>query len=761
MLDSQVIEIDGKTLTIETGLLAGQADGAVTVRLGDAVILVTAVCSHQLRENIDFFPLTVDYEERHYAAGRIPGSFFRREGRPTTDAVLTARLVDRPIRPLFPKGVRNEVQVIITVLAVDQENDPDVLAIIGASAALSISDIPFDGPVAGVRIGRIGERFIVNPTYAERDESDLDLVVAGTAEAILMVEAGADQVDERTILEGIEVATRAIREIVANQTQFAGRVGRPKRELAFRKTDPAAIASVSSFLGDRLERAVRVSGTKHERAAAIDTLRQETRTKFAEQYPDAVVDAFEAELKRCVRGAILREGLRPDGRDVKAIRAIQSDAGVLPRTHGSGLFSRGETQVLTVATLGSKGDAQRLDTLEPSPSKRLMHHYNFPPFSTGETGRVGTPKRRELGHGALAERALEPIIPDEDEFPYTIRLVSEVLSSNGSSSMASVCASTLALMDAGVPILAPVSGVAMGLVLGENGEYKVLTDIAGIEDHLGDMDFKVAGTAEGINALQMDIKVKGVTIAIMREALAQANEARAIILGQMLQAISEPRDTLSPYAPRIFRINIDASKIGAVIGPGGRVIRAMVEETGCAIDIEDDGSVYIGAPNDESAQRAIAMIEGLTREVEVGQIYSGRVTRLMNFGAFVEVLPGKDALVHISELSMERVPSVEDAVEVGDEVTVMITEIDGMGRVNASIRAVLAGESPAEAASRSRPSGRGPGGPGGPGGRGPGGPPNGRGGPGGGRPGQFSSPRPQEGGDGGEPRRRQRRRAGD
>ena len=730
------IEIDGRPLRIETGRLAAQAGGAVTVTFGETVVLATVVASKNVREGIDFFPLTVDFEERMYAAGRVPGSFFRREGRPSSEATLTARLIDRPLRPLFPEGFRNEVQVIVTALSVDMENDPDVAAIVGASAALSISDIPFNGPVAGVRIGRIDGRFTVNPTFAQRAESDLDLVVAGTSDAIMMVEAGAEQVDEAALLEGLRIAQGAIRDIVALQERMAQELGKPKREFTLMEPDAEVALAVRTFLGDRLEQAIRGAGDKTARYTAIDTFHDETVGHFTGQHDAGeVARAYDNELSRVVRGAILDAGQRPDGRALKEIRPITVDVGILPRTHGSGLFTRGETQVLTLATLGTKGDAQKLDNLSPIKLRRYIHHYNFPPYSTGETGRVGSPRRREIGHGALAERALLPVIPAEEEFPYTIRLVSEVLSSNGSSSMASVCGSTLALMDAGVPITAPVAGVAMGLILDPNGRYQVLTDIAGMEDHLGDMDFKVAGTERGITALQMDIKVKGITLEIMQQALAQAYEGRIFILGRMTETINRPRAELSPHAPRMYRISIDPEKIGAVIGPGGRVVRAIVEETGCSIDIQDDGSIFIGATNEEAARKAIGRIEGLTKEVEVGTVYTGKVVRIMTFGAFVEILPGKDGLVHISELAQERVNTVEDVVKVGDEITVMVTEIDAMGRINLSRRAILEGAQPDEvisAAAQRRPEG--PGGPG-------------RGGPGGGRGGFDRGP--QRNGDGG------------
>ena len=685
--------IGGRTLSIEVGRLALQADGAVTVRFGDTVILVTACASAEPREGIDFLPLTIDYEERLYAAGKIPGSFFRREGRPSTEAVLADRLTDRPLRPLFPKGYRNDVQVVITVLSADRENDPDILAGVGASTALCMSDIPFSEPVSSVRVGYIEGEYVVNPTFSELHNSQLDLVVASTRDAVMMVEAGAQGVSEDVVLGAIGFAHKVNQEIIALEDEVIAEHGRPKKPFASDEPGAELRQAVARFAEDRMGEIIATT-EKSERESAIAERRQELLERLGEDYqPELLLAVFDQEIKREVRTRILRDGVRPDGRNTTEIRTITCEVGILPRTHGSGLFTRGETQVLTIATLGSTREEQRLDTLSPEESKRFLHHYNFPPFSVGEVRRIGTPSRRDLGHGALAERAIEPVIPGEEDFPYTVRLVSEVLSSNGSTSMASVCGSTLSLMDAGVPIKAPVAGIAMGLVMGEDGNYKVLTDIAGIEDALGDMDFKVAGTAEGITALQMDIKVKGISQDVMKEALAQAREARLYLLGKMQEAISESRTELSPYAPRMYRMQIPAEKIGAVIGPGGRVIRSIIEETKCSIDVEDDGTVHVGSTNEEMANRAIDIIKGLTREAEVGTIYTGKVTRLLNFGAFVEILPGKEGLVHISELADYRVPSVEDVVQVGDEIMVMVTEIDSMGRINLSRRAVLEGTS--------------------------------------------------------------------
>ncbi len=692
---SQVYErtIGDRTLSIEVGKLALQANGAVTVAFGDTIVLVTACASAEPRLGIDFFPLTIDYEERLYAAGKIPGSFFRREGRPSTEAVLADRLTDRPLRPLFPKGYRNDVQVVITVLSADRENDPDILATVGASTALCLSDIPFSEPVSSVRVGYLDGEYVINPTFSDLGKSQLDLVVASTRDAVMMVEAGAQGVSEEVALGGIRFGHEMNQEIIALEQEVIADHGKPKTWVAPEGPQAEMRQAVARFAEDKVGEIV-ATPERSERENAIAERREELLERLGETYqPELLLAAFDQEIKREVRARILKEETRPDGRSPTEIRPISCEVGILPRTHGSGLFTRGQTQALTIATLGSAREEQRLDTLSPEESKRFLHHYNFPPYSVGETRRIGTPSRRDVGHGALAERAIEPVIPDEEDFPYTIRLVSEVLSSNGSTSMASVCGSTLSLMDAGVPIKAPVAGIAMGLVMGEDDDFKVLTDIAGIEDALGDMDFKVAGTAEGITALQMDIKVTGISLEIMREALAQAREARLYVLGKMLETMPESRAELSRYAPRMYRIEISPEKIGAVIGPGGRVIRSIVDETKCTIDVQDDGTVNVGSTSEEMANRAIEIIKGLTRDVEVGTIYTGTVTRLLNFGAFVEILPGKEGLVHISELADYRVPSVEDAVQVGDEVMVMVTEIDSLGRINLSRRAVLEGES--------------------------------------------------------------------
>lgn len=691
MIHTTSVEIAGRQLTIETGKLANQAGGSVTIRYGDSILLVTACASPTAREGIDFLPLTIDYEERLYAAGKIPGSFFRREGRPTEIGTLAARLTDRPLRPLFPKGLHNEIQVIVTVLSADQENDPDILGIIGASAALSLSDIPFDGPVSATRLGYIDGQIVVNPTFAQLEESKLDLVVAGTSDAIAMVEAGASEVSEDVIIEAVKRGQEINQEIVGLQQKLIALAAKPKMSLDLNgHANDALVEKLSSAIGDRLHSLIFTDREKGERDGSVDDLRTEVAAQMGEDYsPQDIKTAFEALVKRDVRSGIVHGGERPDGRGAKEIRPISSEASVLPRAHGSGLFNRGQTQVLTIATLGSMAEVQKLDTINPAVSKRYMHHYNFPPYSVGEVRRVGGAGRREIGHGALAERALLPVLPNEEDFPYTIRLVSESLGSNGSTSMASVCGSTLALMDAGVPLKAPVAGIAMGLVMTEDDKYVILTDIQGVEDALGDMDFKVAGTTQGITALQMDIKVKGITYGIMEEALSQARDARLFVLERIQSTLAGPRPELSPYAPRMLRISIPIDKIGAIIGPGGKTIRSIIEETKTTINVDNDGTVTIGSISQEAAQKAVERIEMLTKEAEVGAVYTGKVVRLMNFGAFVEIMPGKDGLVHISELSNERVNSVEDVVNVGDEITVMIKEIDSMGRINLSRRALL------------------------------------------------------------------------
>ena len=597
--------IGGRTLTIETGKLAALAHGSVTVTYGDTVLLVTACVSPQPRLGTDFFPLTVDFEERLYAAGKIPGSFFRREGRPSQDAILTCRLVDRPIRPLFPKGFRNDVQVIITVLSTDRENEPDILSIIGASAALSISEIPFDGPVAACKVGYIDGELVLNPTYTDLDRSSLDLVVVGTREAVVMVEAGAKELPEDIALEAVRFGQQANQEVLDLQEELVRSCGKPKINVP---EGPGANGelqqSLASFLDSRLELVLQQT-RRDDREAALEELQKEAMAEMGEKYPpEAIDDAFQAKLKQMVRSKILDEGIRPDGRELTDLREISCDVGVLPRTHGSGMFTRGQTQVLTITTLGSKGEMQKIDSISQEERKRFIHHYNFPPFSVGETRRIGSPGRRDIGHGALAERALAPVIPDDLEFPYTIRLVSEALTSNGSTSMASVCGSSLSLMDAGVPIKSPVAGVAIGLVTDENGRSAVLTDIAGLEDAFGDMDFKMAGTAKGMTAWQMDLKIKGISSELMQKATAQAVEGRKKILEAMNQTISAARPDLSPYAPRMTTIVIDREKIGSVIGPGGKTIRSIIEETGTTVDVGDDGAIIIGSIDAEATKKA-------------------------------------------------------------------------------------------------------------------------------------------------------------
>ncbi|MDP9355825.1 MAG: polyribonucleotide nucleotidyltransferase [Chloroflexota bacterium] len=706
-------EVAGRTLSLETGLLAEQAHGAVLIRYGDTMVLAAVVGEREPKEHMDFFPLTVDYEERMYAAGKIPGGFIKREGRPTEAAILAARLTDRPIRPLFPKGYRAEVQIINTVMSADQENDPDTLSIIAASAALTISPIPFEGPIAAVRVGYTDGQVVVNPTNLDLADSALDAVVAGTDDAIMMVEGEAQELPEATLLEAFTAAHEEIKRLVAIQRELAAQAGTEKWPFTPPEKNSELIAAVRDFLGDRLAGAVRnpdkvvrlegTSGLKREVLAHLAGGEDGAEPRYAAK---DVTDAFEGLLKEEVRGSILREGIRPDGRRPDEVRPIWSKVGYLPRTHGSAIFTRGQTQVVTTVTLGSTAEEQRLDSISPEDRKRYIHHYNFPPFSVGEVRRLRGASRRDIGHGALAERALLAVIPDADEFPYTMRLVSEVVSSNGSTSMASVCGSSMALMDAGVPISAPVAGVAMGLITGgESGGFTVLTDIQGMEDALGDMDFKVAGTSVGVTAIQMDIKVKGITAEIMRQALEQAHASRQHILGKMAETIAEPRESLSPFAPRVQRLKINPEKIGAVIGPGGKMIRSLQEETGTKIDIEDDGTVSISSADPAGAERAIAKILGLTQEIRIerGEIYTGKVVSIMPYGAFVELLPGKDGLVHISELSEDpaiRVNRVEDVLNVGDEVKVMVTEVAPNGKVSLSRRAAITGELPEPKAER-------------------------------------------------------------
>ena len=680
-----------RTFSIQVEKFALQANGAVAIRYGNTIVLVTACASSEPREGIDFVPLTVNYEEKLYAAGKIPGSFFRREGRPTEEAIITSRLIDRCLRPLLPKGFNHEMQVVATVLSADQENDPDICALIGASAALTLSDIPFFGPISAVHVGYINDSLVLNPILSQMENSLLDLVVASTEQAVVMVEASTKEVSEELILQAIKLGHEANQEIIKLQERLRRDYGKPKMEIEAGEVNPELSTAISSMFEDKLNQALEQHG-KSEREQALTSIKKEVMEKLIDKFTEVGISSeVESQLKAAVRKKILRGKQHLDGRQAKEIRSISSEVGLLPRVHGSGLFIRGQTQVLTIATLGSTGKEQLLDSIGIEETKRFMHHYNFPPFSAGEVKRIGTPGRREIGHGALAERAIAPVLPIEEDFPYTIRLVSEVLSSSGSTSMASVCASALSLMDAGVPIKRPVAGIAMGLITGEDGTYVILTDIEGVEDAYGDMDFKVAGTTQGITALQLDIKLKGIDYEILAESLNQARQARLEILGKMGQTISTSRPELSPYAPRMHEITIDISKIGSVIGPGGRTIRSIITETKASVDVKNDGTVIVGSPSEEAAQKAIKMIEDLTQEVELGNIYTGKVTRLLNFGAMVEILPGKEGLVHISELADYHVGKVEDVVKVGDEITVKVVGIDNLDRINLSRKAVFEG----------------------------------------------------------------------
>ncbi len=701
----QVVQrsIAGRTLSMETGRLAGQANAAVLVRYGDTIVLVTVCAADEAVGGMDFVPLTVDYEEKLYAAGKIPGSFIRREGRPTEDATLTARLVDRCLRPLLSKRFGRETQVVATVLSADKENNPDTCALIGASTALSISEIPFAGPVSAVRVGCVDGQLVVNPSMSVMEDSQLDIVVGSTRDAVVMVEAGGEQVSEETILEAIRLGHEANLEILGLQDEMASLCGQPKIEVTPYTPPADMVAGISAMLGEKVAHALRRPG-KGARSVALDEIRSAVLAAWGEKYAEDEVEyVYNSQLKEHIRRHVLQTRQHIDGRPHDEIRPVSTEVGVLPCTHGSGLFTRGQTQVLTVTTLGSERQEQMLDGLGLAETKRFMHHYNFPGFSTGEVRRLRMPGRREIGHGALVERAITPVIPSEEEFPYTVRLVSEVLSSNGSSSMASVCGSTLSLMDAGVPIKAPVAGIAMGVISSDDGGHVILTDIEGMEDALGDMDFKVAGTSEGITALQLDIKMQGINTALLEEAMTQARAARLWLLDKMAETISTSRAELSPFAPRVLELKIDIDKIGALIGPGGRNIRAIIEETKTTIDVKSDGRVMIGSANEESTRRAVKMVEDLTREAKVGDIYTGKVTRILDFGAMVEILPGKEGLVHISELATHRVPSVQDEVELGDEVTVKVIEIDSLGRINLSRRAVFAGESDDRPPRQSRP----------------------------------------------------------
>ena len=712
------MEVGGRLLTFETGRLAAQASGAVVVKYGELMLLATAVANREPRTGIDFLPLTVDVAEKAYAAGKLPGGFFKREGRPTTDAILAARLCDRPLRPLFPKGFHNETQLIITILSADGVNPHAPLGIVGASAALTISDIPFDDPIGACNIGLVNNELVVNPTYEELSGSDLELTVAGTGDAIMMVEAGAQFVSESVLLEALELAQEVNGEIVGQLRDMQREVGKRKWEVPDASADEESTRdAVRGLVGGRMKDALRLSGGKHERERAIAEIMSGVKSELSSSGASHDSTHVQGELysleKEAVREGILDEDRRPDGRGLSDIRPLESMVGYVPRVHGSGIFKRGETQVLGILTLAPASEAQRLDSLSPVTSKRFIHHYNFPPYSTGEAGRFGFTGRREVGHGTLAERALAAVVPDESEFPYTIRLVSEVLESNGSTSMGSVCAGTLAMMDGGVPISSPVAGIAMGLITGPGGTAKVLTDIQGAEDHAGDMDFKVAGTREGVTALQMDIKVKGITFEVMREALEQARLARLEILDHMALTIAEPRGDLRDEAPRMTKVMIPKDKIGMLIGPGGATVKQLQEDHGVHIDIGEEGEVVIGSSSREASEGAEEAIRRMTKDIEVGEVYVGKVVKLMDFGCFVNLVPGRDGMVHISELSEDRVPTVESFVSEGDQLEVMVVNVDSNGRVDLSARAMSLeydgdnGRALEEALARRGPGGRG------------------------------------------------------
>ena len=686
------MDLAGKTLVVETGALAEQAGGSCMIRCGDTAVLVCATASEQPRAGIDFFPLTVDFEAKLYAVGKIPGGFIKREGRPPEKYILTSRLMDRPIRPLFPKGFRNDVQIVATALSVDTEIPPDVFAMIGSSVALSISNIPFQGPTGSVVVGLVDGKYVINPDSVQREKSSLHLVVSGTKDAIMMVEAGCSEISEDEVLQGILFAHEEIKKIVAFIEGIVAEVGVPKSEFPLLLKDKDVAEAVRAWGYDRIAWSSETFD-REERQARFTQVTKELKEHFAEQFVDkmsAIDDAVYDINKEIIRSKIIHQGVRPDGRKTDEVRTIWGGVGILARTHGSGLFTRGQTQVLTIATLGPVGEQQKLDDITTEEFKRYMHHYNMPPYSTGEAKPLRSAGRREIGHGALAERALLPVIPDEQTFPYAFRLVSEVLSSNGSTSMGSVCGSTMALMDAGVPISAPVSGVAMGLIQDpESRKVAILTDIQGLEDFLGDMDFKVAGTPKGVTAIQMDIKVKGIDRGILERALEQAKVGRTHILNEMLKVIDKPRTSLSQYAPKIIMFTINPEKIREVIGPSGKMINKIIDETGVKIDIEDDGKVFIACADETAIDKAKAMIMAIAKDVEVGEVYLGKVVRLMNFGAFVELVPGKDGMVHISKLADTRVEKVEDVVKIGDEILVKVAEIDGQGRVNLTRKGMI------------------------------------------------------------------------
>ncbi len=688
------MDLGGRELTVESGKLAKQANGAVLVRYGDTAVLATVTASKEPKD-LDFFPLTVNYEERLYAVGKIPGGFIKREGRPSEKAILASRLIDRPIRPLFADGFRNDIQIVTQVFSADQNCSSEISAMIGASLALGISNVPFDGPIAGVIVGRVDGQFVINPTIEQTAASDLEIIIAGTKHAVNMVEAGAKEISEDVMLEAILFGHEQIKQLVSFQEKIISEIGQAKMEVKLAEPDQEIAEQVEQYALDKLSRAIQVK-EKNERQVAIDAVKEEAVAHFTELLQDEtklpdVKEVLNLLIKKEVRRLIVEEGIRPDGRTTEEIRPISSEIAILPRTHGSGLFTRGQTQVLSVCTLGALGDVQILDGLGLEESKRFMHHYNFPPFSVGEARPLRPPGRREIGHGALGERALEVVIPDESEFPYTIRLVSEVLESNGSSSQASICASTLAMMDAGVPIKAPVAGIAMGLVK-DDDKVAVLSDIQGMEDHLGDMDFKVAGTRNGITALQMDMKISGITREILQQALEQAKQGRNYILDKMLSVIDKPKPELSKYAPKIIIMQVKPDKIRDIIGPGGKIINKIIEETGVKIDIEQDGKVFIAATDIEMGNKAKQLIENIVKEVEIGQTYLGKVTRVEKYGAFVELLPNKEGLLHISQMAEERVNKVEDVVNLGDTIMVKVIEIDPQGKVKLSHKAYLIDE---------------------------------------------------------------------
>ena len=697
IMDHRIFETElaGRTLTVETGKYAQQAGGSCLIRCGETVVLVTATASKTQRAGIDFFPLSVEFEEKKYSVGKIPGGFIKREGRPSENAVLTCRLIDRPIRPLFPKGFRNDVQVIVTVLSVDMDIPPAVYGMIGSSIALSISEIPFAGPTASVEVGMVDGEYIINPDSEQREKSVLDLTVSGTRDAVMMVEAGAKEITEKEMLDAILFAHEEIKKLVSFIDKIVEEVGKEKMVPEIYQVDEDFAAKVRKFAFDKIENALDTTD-RDVRDERLSVVMDETVANFEEEYPDCSSDVDEILYgikKEIVRDKIINRGQRPDGRAHTEIRPIWCEVGVLPRTHGSAVFTRGETQAMTITTLGAIGDGQRVDGISEEEFKRYMHHYNMPPYSTGEAKMLRGTSRREIGHGALGARALMPVLPDEEEFPYAIRTVSECISSNGSTSQASICGCSMSLMDAGVPISAPVAGVAMGLIKDEeNGNIAILTDIQGLEDFLGDMDFKVAGTSKGITAIQMDMKIKGIDEEILTRALAQANDGRMFILGKMQEAINAPREEMSKYAPRIMQFMIDPEKIRDVIGSGGKVINGIIADTGVKIDLEDDGRVFITSPDQEAAEKAKAAIDAIVKDVEVGNVYLGKVVRIMNFGAFVELAPGKDGLVHISKLSNEHVKKVEDVVNIGDEILVRVAEIDRQGRINLTRKGLLPGD---------------------------------------------------------------------